>query len=88
MINYSLSVIMGRALPHLIDGLKPVQRRILYSMYQSKNFHNKPTIKSANIVGTVMALYHGHGDTSIYDAAVQMGQKFKNNINLIYPQGK
>ena len=71
-MDYSMSVIVSRALPDIRDGLKPVHRRILYAMYGLKNFHNKPYLKSARIVGNVIGKYHPHGDQSVYDALVKM----------------
>ena len=71
-IEYSMSVIKSRALPDLRDGLKPVHRRILYSMYESGYTPDKPHKKSARIVGDVMGKYHPHGDSSIYEAMVRM----------------
>ena len=71
---YALSTITARSLPDLRDGLKPVQRRILYAMHESGCYHNKPYRKSARIVGEVMGKYHPHGDSAIYDALVRMAQ--------------
>ena len=71
-IRYSMSVIVARAIPDLRDGLKPVHRRILYSMYESGYTPDKPHRKSARIVGDVMGKYHPHGDSSIYEAMVGM----------------
>src|SRR3954468_16299075 len=67
-IDYSMSVIVGRALPDVRDGLKPVHRRVLYAMNELGMAHNKPYKKSARIVGEVLGKYHPHGDTSVYDA--------------------
>ena len=75
-LDYSMSVIVARALPDLRDGLKPVHRRILYSMYESGYTPDKPHKKSARIVGDVMGKYHPHGDSSIYEAMVRMAQDF------------
>ena len=86
-INYAMSVIVSRALPDVRDGLKPVQRRILYSMYRSKNTYDKPTRKSAKAVGDIMGNFHPHGDSSIYDAIVRMSQWWKQNTPLIDMQG-
>ena len=86
-IDYAMSVIASRALPDVRDGLKPVQRRILYSMYKEKNTYDKPTKKSANAVGLVMANYHPHGDSSIYEAIVRMSQWWKNEAPLVEMQG-
>jgi len=66
-LDYAMSVIVGRALPDVRDGLKPVHRRSLYAMYDLSNFHNKPFKKSANVVGTALARYHPHGDIAVYD---------------------
>jgi topoisomerase-4 subunit A len=72
--RYSKYIIQERALPDARDGLKPVQRRILYAMYDLRLFHNKAFKKSARIVGEVIGKYHPHGDTSIYDALVRISQ--------------
>lgn len=80
-IEYSMSVIVGRALPDVRDGLKPVHRRILYSMYENGITHEKPHKKCARIVGDTMGKYHPHGDNSIYDALVRLAQDF----NIRYP---
>ena len=85
--RYSKYIIQDRAIPDVRDGLKPVQRRILYSMYKEHNTYDKPTKKSANAVGLVMANYHPHGDSSIYDAIVRMSQPWKNEAPLIEMQG-
>ena len=81
--RYSKYIIQDRALPDARDGLKPVQRRILFAMYKLGMFHNKPYKKSARIVGEVMGKFHPHGDTSIYDAMVRMSQDFKMRLPLI-----
>ena len=81
--NYSKHIIQERALPDARDGLKPVQRRILYSMYVDSNTYEKPHRKSAKTVGSVMGTYHPHGDLSIYEAMVRMSQDWKMNIPLI-----
>ena len=86
-IRYSMSVIMARALPDLRDGLKPVHRRILYSMYESGYTPDKPHRKSARIVGDVMGKYHPHGDSSIYDAMVRMAQPFSFRHMLVDGHG-
>ncbi len=86
-INYSMSVIVGRAIPDVRDGLKPVQRRILFAMRELKNWYSSPHKKSARIVGEVMGKYHPHGDMAIYDALVRMAQDFNLRIPLIDPQG-
>ena len=85
--RYSKYIIQDRAIPDVRDGLKPVQRRILYSMYKEKNTYDKPTKKSANAVGMVMGNYHPHGDSSIYEAIVRMSQPWKNAAPLIDMQG-
>lgn len=87
MMPYAEHVILDRALPRVEDGLKPVQRRILYSMYEQSNLPDKPTRKSARIVGDCMGRYHPHGDSSIYDAMVRMAQDFSMNVPLIIGQG-
>ena len=87
MMPYAEHVILDRALPRVEDGLKPVQRRILYSMYEQSNLPDKPTRKSARIVGDCMGRYHPHGDSSIYDAMVRMAQSFSMNVPLIIGQG-
>ncbi len=86
-IDYSMSVIVGRALPDVRDGLKPVQRRILYTMYDMGLRYNKPYKKSARIVGDVMGKYHPHGDAAIYDTLVRMAQDFSLRVPLIDGQG-
>ena len=86
-IEYSMSVIVSRALPDLRDGLKPVHRRILYSMYESGYTPDKPHKKSARIVGDVMGKYHPHGDSSIYEAMVRMAQDFSYRNMLVDGHG-
>ncbi len=86
-LNYSLSVITSRALPDVRDGLKPVQRRILYSMYQERITHTAKPRKCAKVVGSVMGEYHPHGDTAIYDALVRMAQPFSLRVPMIYIRG-
>ncbi len=86
-ISYSMSVIAGRALPDVRDGLKPIHRRILYSMNESGVTYDKPYRKSARIVGDVMGRYHPHGDASIYDALVRMAQDFSTRYLLADGQG-
>ncbi|XMB87315.1 DNA topoisomerase IV subunit A [Mycoplasmatota bacterium WC44] len=85
--TYSKYIIQDRALPDVKDGLKPVQRRILYGMYKMGMFANKPYKKSARIVGEVMGKYHPHGDNSIYDAMVRLSQNWKTNMLLIDMHG-
>ncbi len=86
-IDYAISVIVGRALPDARDGLKPVQRRILYAMYRLNNIHSQPTKKSARIVGETMGKYHPHGDMAIYDALARMAQDYSMNHMLVEGQG-
>ncbi len=86
-LDYAMSVIVSRALPDVRDGLKPVHRRILYSMNENGYDWNKPYRKSARIVGDVMGKYHPHGDQSIYDALVRMAQEFSLRLPLIDGQG-
>lgn len=86
-VNYAMSVIVGRALPDVRDGLKPVHRRILYVMYEIGLFHNKSFKKCARIVGQVLGAYHPHGDSSVYDALVRMVQDFSLRYPLIKGQG-
>ena len=85
--RYSKYIIQDRALPDVRDGLKPVQRRILYSMFKLGLASNKPTKKSARIVGDVIGKYHPHGDTAVYDAMVRMSQQFKVMLPLVDMQG-
>src|SRR3989344_819602 len=75
-LDYAMSVIVSRALPDVRDGLKPVQRRILWAMWDSGLSHSAKFKKSANIVGEVLGKYHPHGDSSVYDAMVRMAQNF------------
>ncbi|MBT7496890.1 DNA gyrase subunit A, partial [Candidatus Woesearchaeota archaeon] len=84
---YSMSVIVGRALPDIRDGLKPVHRRIMFAMHDLGMFHNKPFKKSARIVGEVLGKYHPHGDTAVYDSMVRMAQPFSLRYPLIQGQG-
>ena len=86
-LDYSMSVIVSRALPDVRDGLKPVHRRILYAMHSMGLVHNKAYRKSAGVVGEVMGKYHPHGDSSIYDALVRMAQDFSLRVPLIDGQG-
>ena len=86
-LDYAMSVVVSRALPDLRDGLKPVHRRILYSMHESSYNYNKPYRKSARIVGDVMGKYHPHGDQAIYDSLVRMAQNFSMRHMLIDGQG-
>ena len=86
-LAYALSVIISRAIPDVRDGLKPVQRRILYSMYDSGLHYNSKTVKSARIVGDTLGKYHPHGDVAVYDALVRMAQPFSLRYPLIIGQG-
>ena len=86
-IDYSMSVIVSRALPDVRDGLKPVHRRILYSMEERNLRYSGPTRKCAKIVGDVLGSYHPHGDASVYDALVRLGQDFSLRYPVIHPQG-
>jgi DNA gyrase subunit A len=86
-IDYAMSVIIGRALPDVRDGMKPVHRRVLYGMWESGNTSGKPYKKSARIVGSVMGKYHPHGDSAIYDTVVRMAQDFSLRYPLVDGQG-
>ncbi len=86
-LDYAMSTIIGRALPDVRDGFKPVHRRILYGMYELNNMHDKPYKKSARVVGDVMGKFHPHGDQSIYDAIARMVQDFSLRYPLIDGQG-
>ena len=86
-LNYAMSVIIGRALPDVRDGLKPVHRRALFAMRELGNFHNRPYLKSARIVGDVIGKYHPHGDTAAYDTIVRMAQDFSMRYPLVDGQG-
>ena len=87
-IDYSMSVIVSRALPDARDGLKPVHRRILYDMSAELGLYSdKPTRKSARIVGDVLGKFHPHGDSSVYDAMVRMAQEWSLRYPLIFGQG-
>ena len=86
-IDYAMSVIISRALPDVRDGLKPVQRRTLYDMYELGIRYDRPYRKSARIVGDTMGKYHPHGDSSIYDALVVMSQDFKKGLPLVDGHG-
>ncbi|RPH52738.1 MAG: DNA gyrase subunit A [Desulfobacteraceae bacterium] len=86
-LDYAMSVIIGRALPDVRDGLKPVHRRVLYAMRELKNDWNKPYKKSARIVGDVIGKYHPHGDTAVYDTIVRMAQDFSLRYMLVDGQG-
>ncbi len=86
-LDYAMSVIVGRALPDLRDGLKPVHRRILYAMHRAGNFWNRPYRKAARAVGDVIGQYHPHGDTAVYDSIVRMAQPFSMRYPFIDGQG-
>ena len=86
-IEYAMSVIVGRALPDVRDGLKPVHRRILYAMYEDGLTSDKPFKKSATCVGDVLGRYHPHGDQSVYDALVRLGQDFSMRYVLVDGHG-
>jgi DNA gyrase subunit A len=86
-IDYSMSVIVGRALPDVRDGLKPVHRRVLFGMHELGNTFNKPYKKSARIVGEVLGKYHPHGDSSVYDTMVRMAQPWSLRYMMIDGQG-
>src|SRR6267378_3149142 len=86
-LDYAMSVIVSRALPDVRDGLKPVHRRILFSMKEAGNDWNRAYRKSARTVGDVMGKYHPHGDTAIYDAMVRMAQDFSMRLELVNGQG-
>ena len=87
-LDYAMSVIVGRALPDVRDGLKPVHRRVLYAMYESGLQPNRPHRKCANVVGGVMGNYHPHGDSAIYDTLVRLGQDFAMRYPLVAPAGQ
>jgi len=86
-LNYAMTVIIGRALPDIRDGLKPVHRRVLYAMHELSNDWNKPYKKSARIVGDVIGKYHPHGDAAVYDTIVRMAQDFSLRYPLVDGQG-
>jgi len=86
-LEYAMSVIVGRALPDIRDGLKPVHRRVLYSMLELKNYYNRAYKKSARVVGDVIGKYHPHGDAAVYDAIVRMAQDFSLRYPLVNGQG-
>src|SRR5574338_1166879 len=86
-LDYAMSVIVGRALPDVRDGLKPVHRRVLHAMRELGNEFNRPYKKSARVVGDVIGKYHPHGDTAVYDTAVRMAQDFSLRYPLIDGQG-
>ena len=86
-LDYAMSVIVGRALPDVRDGLKPVHRRVLWAMHELGNTHNKSYKKSARVVGDVIGKYHPHGDTAVYDTIVRMAQDFAMRYTLVDGQG-
>src|SRR6266699_5904120 len=86
-LNYSMSVMVSRALPDVRDGLKPVHRRVLYAMDQAGLVPGRPRQKSATVVGDVLGKYHPHGDSSVYDALVRMVQDFSLRYPLVDGQG-
>ncbi|RYE68146.1 MAG: DNA gyrase subunit A, partial [Oxalobacteraceae bacterium] len=86
-LDYAMSVIVGRALPDVRDGLKPVHRRVLFSMHESNTVFNRPYVKCARVVGDTMGKYHPHGDASIYDTLVRMAQDFSLRYTLVDGQG-
>ena len=86
-LDYAMSVIVGRALPDVRDGLKPVHRRALFSMHNLKNFHDRPFLKSARVVGDVIGKYHPHGDAAVYGTIVRLAQEFSMRYPLVNGQG-
>src|ERR687898_265239 len=86
-LDYAMSVIVGRALPDVRDGLKPVHRRILFAMQEANNVWNRPYVKCARVVGDVLGKYHPHGDTATYESLVRMAQDFSMRYVLIDGQG-
>ncbi|OIQ18344.1 MAG: DNA gyrase subunit A [Bacteriovorax sp. MedPE-SWde] len=86
-LDYAMSVIVGRALPDVRDGLKPVHRRVLYAMNSLGNYHNKPFLKSARVVGDVIGKYHPHGDSAVYNTIVRLAQDFSMRYPLVDGQG-
>jgi len=86
-MDYAMSVIIGRAVPNVCDGLKPVHRRVLYAMYDINNSWNTPYKKSARVVGDVIGKYHPHGDVAVYDTIVRMAQDFSMRYLLVDGQG-
>ena len=86
-LDYAMSVIVGRALPDVRDGLKPVHRRVLHAMNEIKNTHHNPTKKAARVVGEVLGKYHPHGDSAAYMTIVRMAQPFSLRYPLIFGQG-
>ena len=86
-LDYAMSVIVARALPDIRDGLKPVHRRIIYTMYENGYDYNRPYRKSARIVGEVLGKYHPHGDSAVYETMVRMAQDFSMRLPLVDGQG-
>jgi DNA gyrase subunit A len=86
-LDYAMSVIVGRALPDVRDGLKPVHRRVLFAMHMLNNYHNRPYLKSARVVGDVIGKYHPHGDSAVYGAMVRLAQDFSMRYPIIDGQG-
>lgn len=86
-LDYAMSVIVGRALPDVRDGMKPVHRRVLYAMDTLNNYHNKPFLKSARVVGDIIGKYHPHGDSAVYGAIVRLAQDFSMRYPLVDGQG-
>src|SRR4030088_1382380 len=86
-LDYAMSVIVGRALPEVRDGLKPVHRRVLFAMHESNNVWNRPYVKCARVVGEVLGKYHPHGASATYEALVRMAQDFSMRYPLIDGQG-
>ena len=86
-LDYAMSVIVGRALPDVRDGLKPVHRRVLFSMHEAGLQPNRPFRKASRVVGDVMGQFHPHGDAAIYDTLVRLGQDFAMRYPLVEPQG-
>ncbi len=86
-LDYAMSVIVGRALPDVRDGLKPVHRRVLFAMNELSNYYNRPYVKSARVVGEVIGKYHPHGDSAVYDTIVRMAQEFSMRYILVDGQG-
>ena len=86
-LDYAMSVIIGRALPDVRDGLKPVHRRVLWAMHELGNSYNKAYKKSARVVGDTIGKYHPHGDTAVYDTVVRLAQDFSLRYPLVDGQG-
>ncbi len=86
-LDYAMSVIVGRALPDVRDGLKPVHRRILFAMNEANTVWNRPYVKCARVVGDVLGKYHPHGDTATYESLVRMAQDFSMRYTLVDGQG-